>query len=440
MNKKVIFIYTSVPDDAAIRKQLGLVAFHTVVAPTCSLQGRIFEVASHFEYEVVFIENESLPTLQELRLRDQENPTSIHMSAGLAAADPLAAEDLLAALVKLSATEESWLVQRDRFESNSTVIKHGLSLSDLGLPTEDFDFSLLASKPRFFNHLEFDGKRVRKLTKWTQKGKAEATFYRLIPEPLSGFFPQLIKEIDEPDAHVYELEQKKWFDMGRHAIQDSFNAQDWSNFERGLRSYFDKLPRVTAGPERVKSEMQRYFIEKLDERLTQFLHDPVSIAMRAQFRRDVGADFEARTGELRERIERSLKLYNGNSLVFSHGDLCLSNILFNREGAELCLIDPRGVIDSSDLYRPEDYDLAKLAQSLDGNYEFILNHRVPSDQWRNNASRLLANWLESRGRSMEDIRVYVASLYWSLLPLHVDQPARAYRFMLEGEAYLSKVS
>ena len=59
----------------------------------------------------------------------------------------------------------------------------------------------------------------------------------------------------------------------------------------------------------------------------------------------------------------------GMTLVESHGDLCLSNILACYDG-NVRFIDPRG---SDSIWLDEYYDMAKLSQSIMGGYDFIIN-------------------------------------------------------------------
>lgn len=63
----------------------------------------------------------------------------------------------------------------------------------------------------------------------------------------------------------------------------------------------------------------------------------------------------------------SFSFVNRSALGVLHGDFCLSNILYEGASKQFFLIDPRG--DSS---LPVCMDLAKLAHSLHGGYDFLL--------------------------------------------------------------------
>jgi hypothetical protein len=56
-----------------------------------------------------------------------------------------------------------------------------------------------------------------------------------------------------------------------------------------------------------------------------------------------------------------------------HGDLCLSNILYDLRSRVCKLLDPRGSFGSAGIYGDPRYDVAKLFHSTYGMYDFITN-------------------------------------------------------------------
>jgi hypothetical protein len=56
-----------------------------------------------------------------------------------------------------------------------------------------------------------------------------------------------------------------------------------------------------------------------------------------------------------------------------HGDLCLSNILYDMRSRICKLIDPRGSFGPAGIYGDPRYDVAKLYHSVYGLYDFIVN-------------------------------------------------------------------
>jgi hypothetical protein len=56
-----------------------------------------------------------------------------------------------------------------------------------------------------------------------------------------------------------------------------------------------------------------------------------------------------------------------------HGDLCLSNILYDLRSRVCKLVDPRGSFGTAGIYGDPRYDVAKLYHSIYGLYDFITN-------------------------------------------------------------------
>jgi hypothetical protein len=56
-----------------------------------------------------------------------------------------------------------------------------------------------------------------------------------------------------------------------------------------------------------------------------------------------------------------------------HGDLCLSNILYDLRSRVCKLLDPRGSFGTAGIYGDPRYDVAKLYHSIYGLYDFIVN-------------------------------------------------------------------
>lgn len=136
-------------------------------------------------------------------------------------------------------------------------------------------------------------------------------------------------------------------------------------------------------------------------------------------------------------------------LVIGHGDPCFSNILYSKTNQYLKLIDPRGAAGPDDLYTDPYYDVAKLSHSVLGRYDFINQYRFdvrieddlrprllidkPPPEW---AGRLFAERLEAAGFDLYATRLYEASLFISMLPLHMDWPLKVLAFALTADAIL----
>ena len=144
-------------------------------------------------------------------------------------------------------------------------------------------------------------------------------------------------------------------------------------------------------------------------------------------------------------IEAALARHPSDFLAFSHGDPCLSNILFDGRIGLFRLIDPRGASARADAMMHPLYDLAKFSHSVLGGYDFVNNdlfgievgpdlglelqfHRGgPPRNWVQAAFR---DRVAREGWDMRDIRAVEASLFLSMLPLHLDHERKPLGFCL----------
>jgi thiamine kinase-like enzyme len=147
-----------------------------------------------------------------------------------------------------------------------------------------------------------------------------------------------------------------------------------------------------------------------------------------------------------EDVARRVGLYEQSFFTVIHGDLCMSNILFDRRNACIRMIDPRGSFGDYDIYGDPRYDLAKLAHSFLGDYDFFVNdmfqcsfhgrefryrpHRTP----RHTALQgMFDRWLRRRaGDAYEQVRLIESLLFLSMVPLHRDRPLSQRAFLAQG--------
>jgi hypothetical protein len=152
-------------------------------------------------------------------------------------------------------------------------------------------------------------------------------------------------------------------------------------------------------------------------------------------------------------LDRMRRSFSSGTLVVGHGDLCFSNIFYYKTNQYLKLIDPRGADNENDLYTDPYYDLAKLSHSIQGAYDFInldkfditidedlrprlsIEGRPPA--W---AGQLFRAQLEKSGFDPALTRLCEASLFISMLPLHIDRPRKVLAFIINAARILDTLS
>ncbi len=126
-------------------------------------------------------------------------------------------------------------------------------------------------------------------------------------------------------------------------------------------------------------------------------------------------------------------------------------MLFDKNTELLMLIDPKGALKEEDLWTDPYYDVAKLSHSVCGRYDLFNNglYRFDLDddlkpeleiEFDNSEYvKIFKEYLKKNGFSYELVRLYEASLFLSMLPLHMDYPKKVFGFVKNAEAILEEL-
>jgi hypothetical protein len=138
-----------------------------------------------------------------------------------------------------------------------------------------------------------------------------------------------------------------------------------------------------------------------------------------------------------ERLTLAYNHYNNFRLTSyarpSHGDPCFSNIIITKN-KHVKMFDPKGI---EFFYLDEYYDIAKISQSLHGGYEHIVNDKdkfVPQHQ------DIFEKYLNKNKLNIGLVRVYEASLFISMCPMHQDRPDHISKFFDTADKILKEVN
>jgi hypothetical protein len=141
--------------------------------------------------------------------------------------------------------------------------------------------------------------------------------------------------------------------------------------------------------------------------------------------------------DLIHRLDLAYNHYNNFRLTSfarpSHGDPCLSNVVITKSG-HIKMFDPKGI---EFFYLDEYYDIAKISQSIHGGYEHIIHDRanfVPQYQ------SIFEKYLDANKINIGLLRVYEASLFISMCPMHQDRPDHIDRFFNTADKILKEVN
>lgn len=318
---------------------------------------------------------------------------------------------------------------------------------DLGHVNTYFLSRSKVTTQRSFNQLNISDGVLYKTGTPSKKIEAEYNWFNSVPSILRKYTPHLLGCGKLPnDGFYYELEYLPFLPLNEIFVHGRNSTVFWEkklNLIRRIlittRQAYQELideSEVLDVLKRIDLDAKSLFEEKTLNRLIKYasdsgfdLNEAVAVSNGNHFSlKDIASVC----------IERCLRMPVIPSVL--HGDLCFSNILFDSRSDRLKLIDPRGLTahNVSSIYGDQKYDLAKVAHSVIGLYDFIIadcyvinidndGHEFISFELGNRLVSVQERFFEISfidNIKTKDIMPAVVLLFLSMLPLHSDNPSR----------------
>lgn len=295
---------------------------------------------------------------------------------------------------------------------------------------------------RSFNTLKAEAYTVRKSSDDTSKMRAEAHWLETIPPAVRPYSARLIDAGEAGGTTFYETEYLYAPTLSELFVFSAIGRPTWRNILSSCTDFLSACAAAkgTGSGDAILGELA---VNKTIARLERH-------AAESGF--DIGrpTTLDGRPLpsllQIAEEMAEALDLSSGRAECVMHGDFCFSNILYNSRAARVSVIDPRGYVHAGQLSILGDtrYDLAKLAHSIEGNYDKILAGRYTL---RQTSSHDLAitfesgphhDWVRREFAQIEidgvragslPVRAATIGLFLSMLPLHADRPDRQTAFI-----------
>jgi hypothetical protein len=314
-------------------------------------------------------------------------------------------------------------------------------------------FTTGSTATRHFNEISGDTYYYTKSSSDKKKMLAEFSFYGLVPERMK---PWLVQTFD-----YEESESKASYSMLRYYLADSalqwvhgaFDVETFEAFVDRLLFFIKDRPQKKCSASESSGIAQQLFVDKVKSRIEQFLE----LEQGKKINNLASSGIEGL--EINALLQRYLKLFDKykplfeqSYLVVGHGDPCFSNILYDQQKYILKLIDPKGAIVEADLWTHSLYDVCKISHSVLGDYDFINNglyslgfddnnQFVLSIKNKNHQAlkSIFRKKIQDMGLSTVAMRLGEASLFLSMLPLHIDYPNKVMTFMLIAKSIIDEI-
>lgn len=306
---------------------------------------------------------------------------------------------------------------------------------------------------RYFNSLQGDAYTVTKRSADKKKMKMEYSYYWLLPEAMKNWMvmPYDYKET-KTDAS-YTMERMPMTDIAIRWTHGAVDAEELRNILDKTFYFLNHRTEKRVTNEEYAKVRDGLYVEKVRKRAADLKQKP-EYGILAQLIRS-GTEYDS----IDEIVDDYLRLYRKiiknkkvtSKSVIGHGDVFFANMLYSKELNLLRLIDPKGALTEADLWMDPYYDVAKLSHSVCGNYDFFntgsysieLNKdmkfalTVHYDNTR--AVEIFREYLTKNGYDYTLVRLYEASLFLSMLPLHIDNLHKVLGFVLNAILILKEV-
>lgn len=310
-----------------------------------------------------------------------------------------------------------------------------------------------ATAARHFNQVDIDTYYYTKSSTDKAKMRAEYAFYDMVPEAMRPWLIQPFGFEDGGERASYRMMRYYLADAALQWVHGAFDAATFRPFVERLLFFVTSRPRRACSAGESLAAARTLFVDKVEERVRQFL------ALPEGRRIDALAAAATPALALQRQLERYLRLYRKHERQFAfdhmaigHGDPCFSNVLYDQQRYLMKLIDPKGAATADALWTHPLYDLCKISHSVLGDYDFINNGQYRVGFADDNAMRLHLNLtgqtalkpiftgeLKARGHDPRIVRLGEASLFLSMLPLHIDVPNKVLAFLLKADTILNEV-
>lgn len=320
---------------------------------------------------------------------------------------------------------------------------------DLGHVNTYFSSRSKITTQRSFNALKISEGVLYKTGVPSEKIEAEERWFKNVPLAVRKYTPHLLDAGTQSDGgRFYALEYLPYLPLNELFVHGRNSVDFWVQKFALLKKFFTDARQAclldSCAHDDVLRDAVSLYEEKTVARLRKYEQES-GFSSDAVITKHQG-QFLSVAQIAQDCIRRAQGMPVAPSIL--HGDLCFSNILFDSRSERLKVIDPRGLNFKGDfsIHGDQKYDLAKLAHSVIGLYDFIIAGRYrievdadgyeciqfELDQRITSAQKAFMNFSFIDQISVRDIMPLVVLLFLSMLPLHIDRPERQKSMLLNS--------
>ncbi len=334
---------------------------------------------------------------------------------------------------------------------------------DIGHEATYIDSKLISMTSRFFNNIFFleENKTILKSSTDFEKIQSEYLFYKNLSNNLKNFFPHLYseKKIKEKINQI-EMEFVPYPNLSEIFLFKNIGPNSWIRIIHSIKKIYKSF--YLEEKCKIEGDASWLYTSKLlnrFEKTIKFINNSNNTYLKKILTDGIYVNNIFHTGNLYETFDslyKFLKGYEQNLKQYiGHGDLCFNNILVDQISGCIKLIDPKAYWDKKrnifGLVDPN-YDLAKLNHSYRYLYDSVVNNLYSIKINKKNVELFiyapseydLVNKLFDQiiiKKNIDDdlLMNLTASLFISMLPLHVEDQDRFLCLAILGSIVFNKI-
>lgn len=320
---------------------------------------------------------------------------------------------------------------------------------DLGHVNTYFSSRSKITTQRSFNALKISEGVLYKTGVPHEKIEAEERWFKTVPLAVKKYTPHLLDAGTQSDGgRFYALEYLPYLPLNELFVHGRNSVDFWVQKFVLLKKFFVDCRQACLLERSVQDDVQRDAVSLYEEK---------TLARLRNYEQKAGFSIDAVISQHQGKpltvakiaqscVRRALSMPVVPAVL--HGDLCFSNILFDSRSERLKVIDPRGLNfkGAFSIHGDQKYDLAKLAHSVIGLYDFIIAGRYAIDLDADGYEYIRFE-IDERLASVQEIFLdvsfldsapvrevmpLVVLLFLSMLPLHDDRPERQKAMLLNA--------
>lgn len=282
------------------------------------------------------------------------------------------------------------------------------------------------------------------------KMEAEQNWFNAIPEELQCYTPKVYNNINvetQGNRKQYCMEYMYLPSLANLFVFGKNPAFVWKDIIEACKNYINEEYMQASEAVHIKNWKNSNIISQNDKmyyyKTIKRLKD-TDIDIQTCWK--INGKYTPSIRSILAELDSAINKNNQEYCSIIHGDFCFSNILYDFKSKSIKVIDPRGRDTEGNLsiYGDIRYEVAKLAHSVLGMYDFIIAGRYyykENEKWdielkfeKNEELEKLQNWFVNQkfvDFTFDELDVYIIMihLFLSMIPLHNDKPDRQKAFL-----------